>query len=169
MSAARLCVVVGLAVALFVSPAAAFCAFNTGSSPVTFMTWPVSGQTFKKVVQPGQSACCNFNTGTDLGLSPVLLVGPCLQACALYIGCFLRIASCPRVSVLDVRILNVGCVGQTLARPLRKVRTVPTPPREPIRYLPCTQLCKLPQALYAFVHAGLSVLPISAGDVLLSF
>ncbi|KAK9788590.1 hypothetical protein WJX73_004941 [Symbiochloris irregularis] len=64
MAATHACLLAALAVLLSASPAAAFCAYNTGSSPVTFMTWPVSGQTFKKVVQPGQSACCNFNQNT---------------------------------------------------------------------------------------------------------
>ncbi|KAK9831833.1 hypothetical protein WJX84_000041 [Apatococcus fuscideae] len=54
-----------IAMAAVARPAQAFCVYNTGSkSSATFLAWPVSGQTFKKVVAPGKSECCNWQDST---------------------------------------------------------------------------------------------------------
>ena len=47
-----------------VSPSQAFCAYNEGDKAVTFYIVPPSSSSFKKVVQPGDSECCNWKNGS---------------------------------------------------------------------------------------------------------
>ena len=56
--------VLGILLFAQVSPSQAFCASNGGDKAVTFYIVPPSSSSFKKVVQPGGSECCNYENGS---------------------------------------------------------------------------------------------------------
>jgi hypothetical protein len=55
---------VALALTACAAPSSAFCVYNKDIIDVTFFAWPPSAHTFKAVVKPGDSACCNWNNPT---------------------------------------------------------------------------------------------------------
>lgn len=63
-SASKLVVLSMLVVAFATSTAEAFCIYNKWSAPISAYALPIDGSSFKKVIAPGSSQCCNWKDQT---------------------------------------------------------------------------------------------------------
>lgn len=63
-----------IAIAGMFPSAASFCVQNQWTGPISAYIVPLNGQTYKGVIQPGSSGCCNWNDATcfDINVSVLL-------------------------------------------------------------------------------------------------
>ena len=63
-SSSKLVVLSVVALAFATSTAEAFCIYNQWSASISAYALPIDGSSFKKVIAPGSSQCCNWNDQT---------------------------------------------------------------------------------------------------------